>query len=74
MLMTILECYMYVWTVLLAQPQAVTYRYNQLDWLVFYANFNILGHIVAVSFIGGGDLRPSASNWRTQHAYTYTHK
>ena len=39
--------------------------YIGLDWLVFNATFNILGHIVAVSFIGGGNRRPSASNWRT---------
>ena len=40
--------------------------------LEFNATFNILGHIMAVSFIAQSQPPTLASNWHTsQHAYMY---
>ena len=47
------------------------YAWIGLDWLGLNATFNIWRHIVAVSYTGGGNRRPSIRNWRTfPHAYT----
>ena len=41
-----------------------------IDWLVFNATFNILGHIIEVSFLDE-ETRECGGNLQLQHAYMY---